>query len=627
LPGGNKKEQFQIENFKFQIESKADLCGARPSLYGEKQELARLPPRSHWKYCKRWKSLKWERRMVVMGYSAEQVRSGLWQGTSDGCGDGERANGKARVLNGPQILNGLVLLGVVLRLWEYVFNRSLYLDEILLTRSIVDMPLRALLTKPLLMDQVAPRGFLLVERLAVTILGPSELGLRLFPFLCGLASVILFRRLAERVLTGAGPALALFLFAIGVPLIRYGGDVKQYAADIAAAIGLLLLALDMREKEATTRRLLLAGALGLVIVWFSQTAVLVMAGIGLGLAVDWLISRDQRAGRELLVMIPLWGVASIAAVIAGMRSMTPSTREFMDDFWAGGFFPRTLRVTEAPGWFWERLSSIFSDPSLLRYRWPAVFLFLALVGVIALWQRSRPAALLLVGPFVVTMAAAVAHQYPFRGRLIVWLVPSALITAAAGAEWIRSRASALHSAVGAAFGAALMLAFLASPVMAMWEMPPPYDIEHWRGVLSYLQSHRQTGDEVYVLPLQRIGMSFYGPSYGLQRQDWTTGVCSRDDTRAYVQDVDRYRGVRRLWVLSASSRPFRVVREAVQKYLNTIGVKKDSVEFPSLTMTSVSLELYDLSDTARLQVASAESFPVPPMPNDPRPGCRDWLKP
>jgi hypothetical protein len=524
-------------------------------------------------------------------------------------------------------LNGLVLLGVGLRLWEYFFNRSLYVDEILLTRSIVGMPLGELLTKPLLMDQVAPCGFLLVERLAVTILGPSELALRLFPLLCGIFSVILFRRLAERVLTGAGPALAVFLFAIGVPLIRYGGDVKQYAVDIAAAIGLGLVALDLREKEATTKRLLLAGALGLVIVWFSQTVVLAMAGIGLGLAVDWLISRDRRAGRELLIMIPLWAVASMAAVIAGMRSMTPATREYMDDFWATGFFPRTMRVTEAPGWFWERLSSIFSDPSLLRYRWPAIFLIVAIVGLVVLWQRSRPAALLLVGPFVVSMAAAVAHQYPFRGRLIVWLVPTALIAAAAGAEWIRGRASALHSAAGAALGAALMLAFLASPVMAMWEMPPPYDIEHWRAVLSYLQSHRQTGDEVYVLPLQRIGMSFYGPSYGLQPQDWTTGVCSRDDTRAYIRDVDRYRGVWRLWVLSASSRPFRVVREAVRKYLNTIGVRKESVELPSLTMTAVSVELYDLSDAARLQTASAESFPVPPMPNDPRPGCRDWLKP
>jgi len=60
--------------------------------------------------------------------------------------------------------------------------------------------------------------------------------------------------------------------------------------------------------------------------------------------------------------------------------------------------------------------------------------------------RRRPAALFLVGPFVVT--AAVAHQYPFRGRLIVWLVPTALIAAAAGAEWILSRIRGLHSVGG-----------------------------------------------------------------------------------------------------------------------------------------------------------------------------------
>ena len=125
--------------------------------------------------------------------------------------DGVRSG---RVLSEPERLNALVLLGVGLRLWEYFFNRSLYLDEILLTRSIVGMPLRELLTKPLLMDQVAPRGFLLIERLVVMVFGPSELALRLFPLLCGILSVILFRRLAERVLTGAGPALALFLFAI-----------------------------------------------------------------------------------------------------------------------------------------------------------------------------------------------------------------------------------------------------------------------------------------------------------------------------------------------------------------------------------------------------------------------------
>jgi hypothetical protein len=131
-----------------------------------------------------------------------------------------------RLLRSPALMTSIVLLGVALRVWAYASNSSLYLDEILLTRNILDLPVSHLLTQPPLLDQVSPRGFLLVERLAVMIFGQGELALRLFPFVCAVVSVILFRRLAERVLTGAGPALSLLLFAIGVPFIRFAADVK-----------------------------------------------------------------------------------------------------------------------------------------------------------------------------------------------------------------------------------------------------------------------------------------------------------------------------------------------------------------------------------------------------------------
>jgi hypothetical protein len=527
------------------------------------------------------------------------------------------------VLHSPQLMTFLVLLGVALLLWEYAWNKSLYLDEILLSRSILDLPLGDLLTKPLLLDQVAPRGFLFVERLVVMIIGQSELALRLFPFVCAVTSVILFRRLAVRVLTGVAPAFALLLFAIGVPFIRFGVEVKQYSLDITAAIGLTLLALDLLERESSTKRLLVFGVVGFVVVWFSQASVLVMAGLGLGVAVDWVISRDRRPARGLLITISLWAVASFVAVVVGLRSMTPATREFMDDFWAGGFFPLPLRSPADLHWFWDRLVSLFSDPSLMRYRWPAAFLVVALLGFVALWQRSRPAALLLLGPFVVCMAAAIAHQYPFRGRLIVWLLPALLLAVAAGTEWIWHKVSLLHPVLGGA----LMIAFLVPPGMALAEAPPPYEIEHHRALLSYLQRHRQPGDFVYVFPLQRIGTIYYGPRYGLLPNEWTTGICERDDTRAYIKDIDRFRGVPRLWVLSASTRPFRVARASVQSYLKMIGFKKESLSFPSLTMGSASIELYDLSDPARLDAATADTFPVPPMPTDPSPGCRDWVRP
>jgi hypothetical protein len=203
-----------------------------------------------------------------------------------------------------------------------------------------------------------------------------------------------------------------------------------------------------------------------------------------------------------------------------------------------------------------------------------------------------------------------------------YLMPGLLLTIAAGAEWVRRLVGRVHPALGAAAMAALMV----SPVRSFAQDHPPYEIEHHRAVYAYLQQKRQPGDIVHVFPLSRVGALFYGPQYGLNPGDWSTSICDRNDTRPYIRDVDRYRGAPRVWLLTTGSRPYRSARAAVRGYVSAIGIKRDSLVRPSLTLGSVSLELYDLSDSTRLRAADAESFPVQPMPTDPRPGCRPWIR-
>jgi len=520
-----------------------------------------------------------------------------------------------------RLLTALVLVGIALRLWAYVANPALWLDEILLSRNIIDRSLLDLLTRPLLLDQVAPRGFLLVEKVSMLLLGPTEYALRLFPLLCAVGAMVLFRKLAERTLTGLAVPFAVAVFALAIPFIKYGSEVKQYGVDGLAAIVLLLLAQDLRERDASMRRLVAIGGLGFVIIWFSQASVLVMAGIGLAFALEWLLGRDRRAGRVLVTTIPLWAGASGLAVLMGLHSMTPATKEFMDDFWRSGFLPLPVRLS-AVRWFWDQALTMFTDPSLLRYRLPELFLLLSLLGLAVLWRRQRGLALLLLGPLLIGITAAVAQQYPFRGRLMLYLMPGLLLAVAAGAEWIRTQLRRAQPLLG---GVA-MAALLTLPVAALAAAPPPYDLDHPRELLGYLQQHRQPGDEVWVLPLPGIGVRFYGPRYGLEREDWTASVCDPTDTRAYLRDLDRYRGVPRLWVISAMHRAFRSVRPAVRGYLGTIGVLRDSLTLPSLRNGVVSIDLFDLSDTTRLGSARAETFPVTPMATDPKPGCRPWTR-
>lgn len=529
----------------------------------------------------------------------------------------------AAALTGPRLTTLLVLLGVALRAWAYLADTSLWLDEILLARNIIALPPGELVGRPLYLDQVAPAGFLLLEKLAVTVLGPGERALRLFPFLCAVGGLLLFRRLAERTLDGPAVPSAVALGAIAIPFIRYASEVKQYEVDAAAAVLLLLLAVELREREPSTRALLLAGVAGLAIAALSQAAVLVMAGIGLAFLVQWLLRRDRASARVLLVTMPVWAVAAGGATALGMRAMTRSTREFMHQFWRQGFLPWPPSWPGTPEWLWAQLQSVFTEPALLRYPWPPLYLAISVVGIAALWRQRRQVALLLLGPFTAALAAAAAGQYPFRGRLILFLVPGLLLAIAAGLEWLRQALGRLHPAAGWA----AMLGLLALPVAALVQLRPPYDIEHHRTTLAYLARHRRPGDAMHVFPLQRIGVLFYGARFGLQSGEWTTAVCDRHDTRAYLRDVDRYRGRSRLWLLSARPRAFRVASPAVRQYLAEIGVKRDSLLVPSLTFDTVALELYDLSDSTRLPRSSAETFPVPPMPTDQRPGCRLWARP
>ena len=547
---------------------------------------------------------------------------------------GARFTGEARAEQGARpstvsasarsrVLLLLIVLGVALRAWAYFSNASLWLDELLVSRNILGLPLSHLLTKPLLLDQVAPRGFLLLEKLAVDTLGRNELALRFFPFLCSVASVVVFHRLANRALGGWAAVVALALFAIGVPFIQYGVEVKQYIFDATAAILLLFLALTLRDSETETRRLVWAGLAAFVIIWFSQAAVVVMGGIGAAVGVEWLIGRDRRAARALLITIPLWAIASLVAVLAGLRSMTPSTREFMNDFWGTGFMPLPFTLGGTLRWLWAQSLSVFTDPTLLRYPLPLVFVGLSLLGIVSLWRTRRDVALILLGPFALAVLAAAAHQYPLRGRLMFYLAPIVLLAIAAGVEQLRRWAAAL----GRPLGGVVVAAALAPPVMAFAKGHPPYEIENNRALYAYLQQKRQPGDIVHIFPLSRIGALYYGERYGLRIGDWRTSVCDRNDTRAFLRDVDRYRGVRRLWLVAGGERPYRTARPAVRNYLATIGVRRDSLALPSLSKEDTYLDLYDLSDTVRLRSADAESFPVAPMPKDPRPGCRPWVQP
>lgn len=146
---------------------------------------------------------------------------------------------------------------------------------------------------------------------------------------------------------------------IGVPFVKFGAEVKQYGVDAAAAILLTLVAIEVRERSVSLRRLV-AGRCARFAGPVVPAGRRRRDGRHRAGGVDWLLSRNANARRMLLVTIPLWALASILGLLAGLRSLTPATREFMHDFLATGFFPRPM--TSAVQLRWYGISSSRSLP-------------------------------------------------------------------------------------------------------------------------------------------------------------------------------------------------------------------------------------------------------------------------
>ncbi|HEX6738598.1 MAG TPA: hypothetical protein VF310_10015, partial [Vicinamibacteria bacterium] len=314
-----------------------------------------------------------------------------------------------------------VFLGGALRVWQYAADTSLWLDEVAVAREILERPLGALLTTPL--DQAAPRGFLLIEKLAVMALGGDDLVLRLLPLLGSLAALLGFWRLAERVLEGMAPAVAVALFAGAAPLIGYGSMVKQYSTDVAVAVLLLWLAVDLHERGPTRRRVAWAAAAGAAAAWISQPAVFVLAGLGAGLVLlEWRRERTEGAGpRALAPLLALWGLSAAAATAVNLATVTPVAREYLHRFWAATMMPgpleavRTLWPARNLRWLLGR-----GGQASLFYPLPGLYLALMALGLWRLWRRRPDAAVFILAPIAATALAGAARQYPFGDRLILF---------------------------------------------------------------------------------------------------------------------------------------------------------------------------------------------------------------
>lgn len=506
----------------------------------------------------------------------------------------------------------LLGLGAFYRFRQYLGDASLRLDEINLVQNVLTRSLRELLTKPLDHHQVAPAGFLLLEKLATQSFGSSDRVLRLVPFLAALAALPLFWSLTSRLADTSVQLGARVLFALGFTFVWHGNDAKQYSTDIVIALGLTLITLKLFNQEERNRWPVAAIFAGVLAPWFSVPAALVLAGLGAAVLFEALQAGTLR-WRSAVPILAVWGMGALVAGWSTLSTISTDTHRFMQVFWRGAFLPLPPWRLADLAWPIERLTSTFGGAGL-RYLVPVAFLAVAVLGLVHLVRGpNRTLGLALSGPIIVTLLAAVVHVYPFAERLVAFLAPAMLIGLAVGVHWL---AEALRGRWGVPQVASWVV-LLVPAIGPMLLTPPVYRLEDTDPVLRYVATHELPTDPIYVSYGAGSAAQYYGPRLGLSSRSMIIGGCHRQDWRSYLRELDQFRVRSRLWLVTAHDLDGE--RRLMLDYLSTIGREVDSVvvqaHLPLHHSHGAAAYLFDLSDSLRLRAAASRTFRVVPIPS------------
>jgi hypothetical protein len=191
----------------------------------------------------------------------------------------------------------IVAIGIVLRVYLYFLDRSLWIDEVYLSTGIVNKNFSALLSTQLDYYQKAPLGFLLFQKLFISLFSASEMSLRLFPLFSGIAALVLFVPVARYFLKENTVWLAVALFSFAYPLIYHSAEAKQYATELMITVLLLFLYARFRKDELNKKKFFTLAISGAVFIWFSYPVIFLLAG----LSIAALIKAARVNNKKLLV--------------------------------------------------------------------------------------------------------------------------------------------------------------------------------------------------------------------------------------------------------------------------------------------------------------------------------------
>ncbi|UOG75855.1 glycosyltransferase family 39 protein [Hymenobacter tibetensis] len=459
--------------------------------------------------------------------------------------------------NYQRILLTVIIIGAFLRVFHFFDNRSLWIDELYLNVNLIKMNFIDLLTKPMDYQQKAPLGYLWMTKLSVLLFGKGERALRLSSLVGGIASILLFVPVARFFLKPWSVIIAVGILAFGEPFVYYTTEAKQYGIELLASVLALYLFVKFQHR-LEVKHLLLWGITGGILVWFSNSSIFVLAGIGIVVSCNLLLKGEWKSLFFKLIPFGMWLVSFALVYFLFLRNYADSG--WLKDFFETGcnaFLPLFSPLSENIEWFaythyilLERnlgmlvkfgkniVGPDIKDYSTVQtfFRLPFLPILLELVGVVALFRRNKYRLFILVVPIALTLVASAFKAYPFFERLIIFLAPLFILLISYGAQ-VTAEAFGRRNRNLVASILVLLLLFPPTWNAIRFTVAPDRLLkkEYNREAMLYVNDRYKEGDAVYVYWNVNHAYKYYKEAYNLKYD-----AVGRDDLRHATATKQEY---------------------------------------------------------------------------------------
>ena len=462
----------------------------------------------------------------------------------------------------------IALTGIFLRVFHYVYNRSLWMDEIYLSSSFLHFSYADLATRALDHDQKAPIGFLWAVKLMVDLFGKNELALRIMPLAAGIASLIVYIKVCRYFLSHYALVLAVAIFVLAPALVYHSVEIKQYSTECLATVLALYLFIRYKDQQEWKNKIIW-GLLGALLLWFSYSVIFILAGIAGGVTLNELLKKRWKTLHIVIVPFVLWLISFVVNYLLFTHRQAESTWVVYFFKTYGNFMPMPPHNLTELKWFPRNLQLMFDYPlglvwDLQGFMSGIIFKLMAIpvipallmgTGIYAVFKTHRRNFYVLILPVLLMLFASGIYLYPLIERFWVFIAPVFILFIAFGFDYFRLKLKKQWIAL------AVFIVILAGPIVqsAWYLVKPETFYKHKKSMeresLLHISENFRKGDAVYNYWNNYPGFDFYKVILPLKymaaegkdvRKKFSSLAGYNENLQ---QDLKQFAGKKRVWVI------------------------------------------------------------------------------